>query len=59
MASAGNHNMRRATWNAVEGLHGDTGFVLLLDGSIDRLGSSELSRRLSEGGNLTNRLVVP
>ncbi len=55
----GGSTTTHASWNPAEGLHGDTGFVLLLDGSIDRVDNAALNKLFKQAGNSTNRLAIP
>jgi hypothetical protein len=50
---------RRIQWDPKVGLHGDTGYLLLLDGSVMRANNDELNSSFSEAGNVTNRIAVP
>lgn len=56
---AESNSMRHAAWRAETGLHGDTGYLLMLDGSVIRVGDEELNKCFHEAGNITNRLAIP
>lgn len=55
----GTQPTRKVTWNPAIGLHGDSGYLLLLDGSVTRVGNADLQKFFNEAGNSTNRLAIP
>jgi len=62
---SGNRNLaftgkpRKAAWNPAIGLHGDTGYLLFLDGAVTRVDSIGLEKSFNQGGNTTNRIAIP
>jgi len=50
---------RKAAWNPAIGLHGKTGYLLFLDGSVTRVDSIGLETFFNEEGNVTNRIAIP
>jgi hypothetical protein len=62
---SGNRNLsftgepRKAAWNPAIGLHGETGYLLFLDGAITRVDSIGLEKFFNQGGNTTNRIAIP
>jgi prepilin-type processing-associated H-X9-DG protein len=50
---------RKAAWNPDQGLHGETGYVLFLDGSVTRADSVAVNKFFNEDGNQTNRIAIP
>ncbi len=62
---SGNRNVsfsgesRKAVWNRAIGLHGETGYLLFLDGSVSQVDSVGLEKSFNQGGNTANRIAVP
>jgi len=62
---SGNRNLsftgesHKAAWNPAIGLHGDTGYLLFLDGAVTRVDSVGLAKFFNQGGNPTNRIAIP
>jgi hypothetical protein len=62
---SGNRNLsfagepRKADWNPTTGLHGETGYLLFLDGAVTRVDSIGLEKFFKQGGNPTNRIAMP
>jgi hypothetical protein len=62
---SGNRNLsltgepRKAAWNPAIGLHGETGYLLFLDGAVTRVDSIGLEKFFNQGGNPTNRIAIP
>jgi len=62
---SGNRNLsftgesRRARWNPDLGLHGESGYLLFLDGTVRRVDSVALERTFNQAGNPKNRIAIP
>lgn len=62
---SGNRNLsftsqsHKAVWNPAIGLHGDAGYLLFLDGSVNRVESAGLAEFFGQNGNPTNRVAIP
>jgi hypothetical protein len=46
-------------WNAQQGLHRKTGYLLYLDSTIEHVGDDELAEALTSNGNQKNQLALP
>jgi prepilin-type processing-associated H-X9-DG protein len=64
---SGNRNIRRNnyspakeySWNPRQGLHGNAGYILFLDGSVSSVDDVGLAKFFSQNGNETNLLSIP
>jgi hypothetical protein len=62
---SGNRNLsfsgesRKAVWNRAVGLHGETGYLLFLDGSVSQVDSVGLEKAFNQGGNARNQIAIP
>jgi hypothetical protein len=52
-------SIEAAVWNASAGLHGDKGYLLLLDGSVSHVDSIQLNTCFTNAGNPRNQIAVP
>lgn len=62
---SGNRNVsfsgepRKAAWNPAIGMHGETGYLLFLDGAVTQVDSIGLEKFFNQGGNTTNQIAFP
>jgi hypothetical protein len=52
-------SIRAASWNANAGLHGDKGYLLLLDGSVSQANNIQVNTCFTNAGNTRNKIAIP
>ena|SRR5258706_15779788 len=52
-------SIRAAAWNANAGLHGDKGYLLLLDGSVSQVNDVQVNTCFTNAGNIRNQIAIP